>query len=541
MLWNKIYNPETHTIIDLNTKQGEDTLRKYLLFNRLGGGKINKQQRKKACAINVKSGRCSTSNVWEHDNCILSDKNYCKMKVKEKIGKKKIKKIKIKKSGTIGKKKKLLKTIKNSGKTGDNKISCSFNSKTGRCSKSNSWDRDKCSLSAKKNCKTIKKAAEIKVKKITKISNKMKRKKIILKKKSKGPKLEEFIKKIQNLIHKHRVNLDNDPTAYFKTKVYTDLIVLLSSYPYKTISSLEHIEEFIKTNGFKNPVKIINKLKEFIKTGTIKEADNVLNIPIINAVINLTKVYSIGPAKAKALYMNHTIQTIDELRTGVLENLKDTNGKAILNSKQLLGLTYYDDLQMRIPRTEMDSYNKLLKQIALSISPNIIFTVAGSYRRGLESSGDIDIIISSSDRSEDTSLLRKKFIAVLISKNIIIETLAGGKKKFMGICKLSSYGYSIARHIDIIDTPYNVYPFALFYFTGSGGFNTHVRAKALTLGYSLNERQFIVKKTKKPLDSLIIMSKIGKPIIETEQDIFDVLGIKYLAPKDRSILTLSKI
>ena len=105
----------------------------------------------------------------------------------------------------------------------------------------------------------------------------MKRKKIILKKKLKGPKLEEFIKKIQNLIHKHRVNLDNDPNAYFKTKVYTDLIVLLSSYPYKTISSLEYIEEFIKTNGFKNPVKIINKLKEFIKTGTIKEADNVLN------------------------------------------------------------------------------------------------------------------------------------------------------------------------------------------------------------------------------------------------------------------------
>ena len=101
MLWNKIYNPETHTIIDLNTKQGEATLRKYLLFNTLGGGKINKQQPKKACAINVKSGRCSTSNIWEHDNCILSDKNYCKMKVKEKIGIKKIKKIKIKKINFI--------------------------------------------------------------------------------------------------------------------------------------------------------------------------------------------------------------------------------------------------------------------------------------------------------------------------------------------------------------------------------------------------------------------------------------------------------
>ena len=81
-------------------------------------------------------------------------------------------------------------------------------------------------------------------------------------------------------------------------------------------------------------------------------------------------------------------------------------------------------------------------------------------------------------------------------EGIIIETLANGKKKFMGIAKLNKNGFNTARHLDIIDTSKEQYPFAQLYFTGSGGFNSAMRAHALTLGFSLNEYTLSDKLTK---------------------------------------------
>ena len=108
-------------------------------------------------------------------------------------------------------------------------------------------------------------------------------------------------------------------------------------------------------------------------------------------------------------------------------------------------------------------------------------SINGSYRRGVATSGDIDILITSTKAGDDTSELRKKLIKKLKKRKIIIETLAGGKKKFMGIARLKDEGYKIARHVDIIDTSKEQYPYAQLYFTGSGGFNSMMRAHALTL------------------------------------------------------------
>ena len=48
----------------------------------------------------------------------------------------------------------------------------------------------------------------------------------------------------------------------------------------------------------------------------------------------------------------------------------------------------------------------------------------------------------------------------------------------MGIVKLENKGFNIARHMDIIDTEPEHYPFAVLYFTGSGGFNSMMRGVA---------------------------------------------------------------
>ena len=77
-------------------------------------------------------------------------------------------------------------------------------------------------------------------------------------------------------------------------------------------------------------------------------------------------------------------KTIDELRNA--PNLDE-----ILNDKQKIGLQFYDDILARIPRCEIIIHEEIMKSLLKKVDPNAELTIAGSYRRGKEDSGDIDV------------------------------------------------------------------------------------------------------------------------------------------------------
>jgi len=267
-----------------------------------------------------------------------------------------------------------------------------------------------------------------------------------------------------------------------------------------------------------------------LDTGVLSTAEVARQNPLVQAVSNLTQIYSVGNKKAISLYNDYGIITIKQLREKFHED------QSILHNKQKIGLNYFDDLQERIPRAEMIEYEKVLFNVAKKVDPTMQLSINGSYRREMDTSGDIDVLITSPTNPADS---RKKLIKELKKIGIIVETLASGAKKFMGVSKLT--GYSKFRHIDIIDSSYESYAFGVLYFTGSGGFNAMMRGNALELGYSLNEYRLSHKKTKKPLTEEEIAEKIGKTMFETEQDIFQFLDMQYVEPKNRSNVTLSKV
>ena len=166
-------------------------------------------------------------------------------------------------------------------------------------------------------------------------------------------------------------------------------------------------------------------------------------------------------------------------------------------------------------------------------------SINGSYRRGAKDSGDIDVLITSNSDTTSSGELRQKLIKHLIKIGLITHTLANGKHKFMGISKLE--GFSVSRHIDIMDTAPENYPFAVLYFTGSGAFNAKMRAHALKQGYSLNEYELSDKLTKIGIKSNVIFEKIGKNKFEKEIDIFNFLEFDYKTPQEREIVTYNKI
>ena len=329
-----------------------------------------------------------------------------------------------------------------------------------------------------------------------------------------------------------KITSERAKNGSFRIRHYNDAIKILEKWDGTHYDDIKVMEQHFKNNGKKNPAKIIAKLNELLTTGTMADAEEALKDPKVRAVINLGKVYGIGPAKANELWEKYEIDTVDKLKA------KFKTDSSIIHDKQAIGLKYFDDLEERIPRQEMDAYNSKLKEICNKVSSTIIMSINGSYRRGLPTSGDIDLMITS--KTEDPSKLRKLLIKELTKQGIIQATMASGKKKFMGVVKLVSEGYTKARHLDIIDTDPTHFPFAVLYFTGSGGFNSKMRGEALKLGYSMNEYCLSDKNTKVPISKDVIKSKIGKESFECEEDIFEFLEMDYVSPPNRNTLTLSK-
>jgi DNA ligase (NAD+) len=250
---------------------------------------------------------------------------------------------------------------------------------------------------------------------------------------------------------------------------------------------------------------IMEKLNEFISKGTLDIIERDKNNPI-NMFCD---VYGIGPKKAKEL-VDVGITTIQQLRN---------NANTILNDTQKVGLNYYEDILKRIPRSEIDSYNTIFATV-FHQNPNIFnnskYEIVGSYRRGAENSGDIDVIITSTN-----SNIFVNFVDFLIKQKIIIEVLSRGTSKCLVITKINAN--ACARRVDFLFTSPEEYPFAVLYFTGSKIFNTVMRRHALNMGLTMNEHGICFVETK---------NKVAETF-NNERDIFKYLSMEYKEPWER--------
>lgn len=326
--------------------------------------------------------------------------------------------------------------------------------------------------------------------------------------------------------------------ASFKIRNYKKVIDIVQTNQeyFSKLPKESEMEKYyttvFKENGMKNPKKTIAKIKELYEKHTktkenmvyLHEVEDFVSSPEHTASDTFSKIYGIGPSKIKEL-IKLNIFTLEKLREELEKNTK------LLNDKQKIGLKYYDDLNTRIPRKEITGFEKkMTKMFEKKFGNSIKFSIMGSYRRKQKTSGDIDMLISSCDY-ENKSL---PMVLKELEKTITLEeVLASGKKKFMGAIRVTPK--KKVRHLDIIETSLEEYPFALLYFTGSGPFNVMMRKHALDLGFSLNEQNLTYKNTKDPVSKKDIEKKIGKDRFETEQDIFQFLDMEYKEPQDRVV------
>ena len=85
-----------------------------------------------------------------------------------------------------------------------------------------------------------------------------------------------------------------------------------------------------------------------------------------------------------------------------------------MSPNQLVGLKYYEDFQLRMPRAEATKISETVIEAANKIfgKNEIRCETCGSYRRGKPSCGDVDVLITRNDDKPIDGMLEPLVVAL---------------------------------------------------------------------------------------------------------------------------------
>ncbi|CAM9118365.1 unnamed protein product [Laminaria digitata] len=188
-----------------------------------------------------------------------------------------------------------------------------------------------------------------------------------------------------------------------------------------------------------------------------------------------------------------------------------------------------------MPRSEAAEIEAVVAEAAESLCPGVQCQACGSYRRGKETCGDVDVLICPPQGQENCSIMLE-LLEKLRVRGLITDDLAtprphepGHSQSYMGVIRLPGEG-RLHRRVDIKLYPTSMYGFAVLYFTGSGQFNCSMRNFAKIKGLSLSDK------------GLKRVNRVeGKKVhsfpsfrCPREEDVFIALGLEWRDPRDRS-------
>ncbi len=317
---------------------------------------------------------------------------------------------------------------------------------------------------------------------------------------------EQIISNLEALL----VLYKKDPSLKFKCKALNTSIPAIKAYNTEIKCGAQAMND-IKGVG----KGIAERIDEILKNGVLAELQN--KNEKFESMDILKSITGVGDVRAEKWY-NMGIKSIEELKVAIAE-------KKVTSTHHIdLGLKYYEDLKERIPRSEMDELKKSIETHIKAIDKELIFEICGSYRRGLASSGDIDILVSHPKYMTNISeqKILSKIVKYMETTGFLVDYLTkDGEKKYMGFCKVGPKNK--ARRIDIRVIDYISYYAGVIYFTGSQHFNIEVRNKALEKNMSLSEYGLVKVDTKEQI------------FLKSEAHLFEILEIPYKKPEERNI------
>lgn len=250
---------------------------------------------------------------------------------------------------------------------------------------------------------------------------------------------------------------------------------------------------------------LAQKIETLYKTGRLEQYEE-LRRELPAGLLELLRIPGLGPKKAKALYDQLGIDSLNKLRQacqeGKVAQLRGFGEKT--QQKILEGLAFLDKTGKRVLLAEAEYLAERICAELRKLKEIIRMEVCGSLRRRKETVGDLDILVS----SNEPEAVMEKFVSL----PEVMTVLARGETK-------SSVILENGLNCDLRVVSDEQFPFALHYFTGSKEHNIAMRARAQQFGFKLNE--YGLEGDKKSLRA------------RDEADIFHALKLDYIPPELR--------
>ena len=244
---------------------------------------------------------------------------------------------------------------------------------------------------------------------------------------------------------------------------------------------------------------IAAKIAELGERGEIAELEE-LKRSIPEGLVELLELDGVGPKTVHKLWKRLGITTITELETAARNRrIRALGGFGPKKEEEILrAIAAY---RARSSRMDRFSAERIIGTVASVLAPGT-YTVAGSWRRGKSTIGDIDIISAEPPPHLNPRLTR-------LADEVIEE---GDRNTSIRIA---------GQRVDIRYSSPSRYGTMLLYLTGSKAFNIRLRGIAATRGLKLNEYGITEKETGR------------EHTFEDEESIFSYLGMEYIPPELR--------
>ncbi len=321
-------------------------------------------------------------------------------------------------------------------------------------------------------------------------------------------------KAIATLLYETADLLEIDAQDSFRIRSYRNAAEAIEALPQQVSDLIGEPKKLLAVQGIGKGM--LANLQMLFKDGRI-EAHAELLKKYRPSMLQLLKIQGLGPKTISLIWSAYQVcdlEGVEKLaREGKIRTLPRMGEKH--EQKLLKAIEDYRRIAGRFLLDTAEELAEKLVEYLLAVPGIEKATPAGSLRRGRETVGDLDILVTGKACIDAEP--RQELIQNLLRFPGLMDIMAQGENKV-------SFRHRNGMQVDVRFLPPESFGAAMQYFTGSKAHNVALRQRALKMKFTLNEYSLANLEDNQPVAR------------KTEEEIYAKLGLDFIAPELRENL-----
>src|SRR6266704_3431757 len=318
-------------------------------------------------------------------------------------------------------------------------------------------------------------------------------------------------KAIAGILYETPDLLEIDGQDSFRIRSYRNAAQAIEALPQQISELIDEPKKILEIPGIGKGM--LTNMQEMLKEGRLALHAELLQ-KYRPSMLDLLKIQGLGPKTIALIWSAYQVSDVEgveklarEGKIRILPRMGEKQEqkllKAIEDYRRIAGRFLFD--------TAENEANKIVEHLRNYPGVEKV-TPAGSLRRGRETVGDLDVLVTGKACINDAQ--REKLIEHIIKFPSLMEVIARGENKV-------SFRLRGGMQVDVRFLSPDSFGAAMQYFTGSKAHNVALRQRALKMGYTLSEYSLA------RLDNQQVVAS------KTEEEIYAALKLDYIPPEMR--------